>query len=42
MNAIDLELNTVLIDKKARGKEKRNILLILVLLGSVLFFSKVS
>lgn len=39
MNAIDLELNTVLIDKKARGKEKRNSLLILVLLGSVLFVS---
>lgn len=39
MNAIDLELNTVLIEKKARGKRKRNSLFILILLGSVLFVS---
>ena len=39
MNAIDLELNTVLIEKKEIGKGKRNSLLILVLLGAVLFFS---
>jgi hypothetical protein len=39
MNPIDLELNTVLIEKKARGKRKRNSLFILILLGSVLFVS---
>lgn len=39
MNAINLDLKTVLTEKKERRKSKRNSMFILILLGSVLFVS---
>lgn len=38
-NVINLELNTVLVEKKARGKSKKNRIFILILLGFFLFIS---
>lgn len=38
-NAIDLDLNTTWMEKKVRGKSKRNRIFILILTGSLLFVS---